>query len=276
MRLMDNSMRVGLDRRLHEFKLTGIRIEKLVVAVREHRLTPQLLATEFPVLVLYMDRASQQNSFAHYLAVREKMILVYMGDPMAHSLYNSLKNGAKMSGHLYIMTESGTLLNYAAGPWGKCSWLDKTWGAGLHLFATLRPTDKLLGRLFEQISEECNLPNNLAGKRQYIREKAEQHSQARSMHKGNMFRLMEWFGWIKLWKEAINMWGSMILIFAFIGIMQNYIKSYKDLFELASARGDADPIPETPIPEEQEDAPPVDPQEPGQQAGSSNDPPAEQ
>jgi hypothetical protein len=58
--------------------------------------------------------------------------------------------------------------------------------------------------------------------------------------------------------------------------MQNYIKSYKDLFELASARGDADPIPETPIPEEQEDAPPVDPQAAGLQAGSSNDPPAEQ
>jgi hypothetical protein len=59
-RLLDNTLRVGLGRRLSEFKMATPRIERLVDLVKEHKLSLEILALEFPFLALWMDKASQQ------------------------------------------------------------------------------------------------------------------------------------------------------------------------------------------------------------------------
>jgi len=283
-RLLDNTLRVGLGRRLSEFKMATPRIERLVDLVKEHKLSLEILALEFPFLALWMDK--EFLTMWNYLGVRERCIVINFGDPVCHGLWNSLKNGAKASGHLYLLSESGCMLNYNAGPWGSCEWLDKTWSAGLQMYATLKPNDRLLGKLFVGISEEANLPNSLASKKYFVKNKCEQHAYKKSMAKSEMFRLSEWFGWVKRWKVAIDTWHSLLLLFTFIGIMQGYVRSAMDIFGPATARGDIVFIPEPPVREEQEQAAPAteDAPEPdaaaievdppaNEAASSSNDPP---
>ena len=249
MRLLDNTMRVGLNRRLSEFKMTQAKVTRLIDLVRTHQLTLAILCLSFPFLGLWMDRASAQFAMANYLMCREKVLLINFGDPVAHGLWNALKAGAKLSGHLYLMVESGSMLNYNAGPWGSCEWLDKTWSAALNCFTTIKPTDRMLGRFFDRISKETGLPNTLAGKKQYLDTKREAYTERRTMRKSDMFRLCEWFGWVKQWRRAISTWGSLQLVFCFIGIMQGYIKKSSDIFGLYAARGDmVEPTPEPPAP----------------------------
>ncbi len=47
--------------------------------------------------------------------MQEGCLTVYFGDAICHGLHNSLKNGAKASGHLYLPCETGAMLNYNAG-----------------------------------------------------------------------------------------------------------------------------------------------------------------
>ena len=234
-RLLDNTMRNGLGRRLSSFKLTLPKLQRFTSLVMAHTLTLEIMVLQFPFLSLWMDKAQFQISLAVYLMFREHLVLVSHGDPACHGLWNSLKNGCKASGHLYLLTESGTMLNFSAGPWGSCDWLAKTWAAAQHLFATLRHGDRLLGRLFQKISLELDLQNTSRGKKKYIEEHASKYRCRTSMSKGEMWRLSEWFGWMKIWRNMICQWHSLLLLFSFIGIYQNYIRRASDIFALVMA-----------------------------------------
>ena len=59
--------------------------------------------------------------------------------------------------------------------------LSTTWGAGLHLFATLNPNDRLLGKLYPRIAEETGFSNDIQGRRAYVAERCATYSQAKSM-----------------------------------------------------------------------------------------------
>ena len=91
------------------------------------------------------------------------------------------------------------------------------------MFATLNPNDRLLGKLYPRIAEETGFSNDIQGRRAYVAERCATYSENKSMKVGSMFRISQWFGWIKAWKEAIERWHSLLLLFAFIGVMQNYV-----------------------------------------------------
>ena len=88
MRLLDNSMRNGLGRRLAEWKLSHGRVWTLIELIKNHKLTLAILLLQFPFLGIWMDKAAQQFSAMHYLSTREKLLVVYFADPICHGLWN--------------------------------------------------------------------------------------------------------------------------------------------------------------------------------------------
>ena len=161
MRLLDNTFRVGLGRRLSEFKLTKKRVDELIRMIQAKELTAEKLATKYCFLCFTMDKASQQWAAFLYLGLRELLIVINLCDPACHGLWNAATNGLKPSQHLFVVTEKSVMANYRKGAWGNCPWLHSTSIAGVEALRSIKPRDRLLNKEVPQVRKELGLMGRL-------------------------------------------------------------------------------------------------------------------
>ena len=92
--MLDNAMRLGPGRRLHNLKLTSQRMKVLQGQVGTGALTILWFLTNFSFLNYWMDEACEQRAAFCFL-VSGWMCCVFLGGVVLHTLNGTLQTGAK-------------------------------------------------------------------------------------------------------------------------------------------------------------------------------------
>jgi hypothetical protein len=115
LRALDNCLRAGLCRRLHEWKYTNANHHALSDALDKRKLTRDLLALHGGHLVVTSDKGPSQFAMKQFLMWHCQVRAVFFWDPMAHGLWNACKMGLKQAGFFTTLLESQILVNWRAG-----------------------------------------------------------------------------------------------------------------------------------------------------------------
>eukprot|EP00971_Amphidinium_carterae_P199926 3967992-Amphidinium_carterae.1 len=148
---LDNSLRVGLKRRLSDFKLDEASLDEVL---RSGHVDYSSVVVAAPTLMLSMDQGPPQYSAYWYMLYECGLNVISNFDPHAHRLWNDCKQGIKDASLMRVVLSSIVYYNYKCGPWRSSAWYRDMQSATKDARVTLTANDPLLLSLWDRICLE--------------------------------------------------------------------------------------------------------------------------